>query len=147
MLEFLVAGIPLLLLVMAILQLSLLWMGQGAVDTAAHLAARKFALTARTDFGNARRAAFLEACRTCRIRPGGSLSSAALTTLDITRDGERKADRAAAGDALCVRLTHGVELIVPWVDRILYSLSPGRKLRLGDRYYLLLQSTRWVTVE
>jgi hypothetical protein len=46
-----------------------------------------------------------------------------------------------------VRLSHGVELDVPWIDRILYSLSPGRKFRLGDRYYLMLQSDRWVTVE
>lgn len=147
MVEFLLAGIPLLLLVMAILQLSLLWMGKGAVDTAAHLAARKFARAARVDFRNARQEAFLEAYRSCRNRPGGSLSSAFLTTLEITSDGDRLAERADAGDALCVRLSHGVELVVPWIDRILYSLSPGRKFRLGDRYYLMLQSDRWVTVE
>ena len=70
MIEFLLAGIPLLLLVMTILQLSLLWMGKGAVDTAAHLAARKFARIARVDFRNARQEAFLEAYRTCRNRPG-----------------------------------------------------------------------------
>ncbi len=147
MIEFLLAGVSMLLLVMAVIQLSLLWMGKGVVDAAAHLAARKFALIARTDFPNARQAAFLEACRTCRNRPGGSLASAAMTTLDITRDGERQANRATAGDALCVRLTHGVELIVPWVDRILYYLSPGKKFRLGGKYYLMIQSTRWVTVE
>ena len=147
MIEFLLAGIPLLLLVMAIIQLSLLWMGKGVVDTAAHLAARKFARIARVDFRDARQEAFLEAYRTCRNRPGGSLTTAAMTTLDITREGDRRAERANAGEALCVQLTHGVELIVPWVDRILYSLSPGRKFRLGDRYYLMLQSNRWVTVE
>jgi hypothetical protein len=147
MIEFLLAGIPLLLVVMSIFQLSLLWMGKGAVDTAAHLAARKFARIARTDFRNARQEAFLEAYRTCRNRPGGSLASAAMTTLDITRDGDRRPERANAGEALCVRLTHGVELVVPWVDRILYSLSPGEKFRLGDRYYLRLHAARWVTVE
>jgi hypothetical protein len=144
---FLLAGVPLLLFLLAIVQLSLLWMGKGAVDTAAHLAARKVALIARTDFRKAREAAFLEAYRTCRNRPGGELGSVALTTLDVTRDGDRRTDRATAGDALCVRLTHGVELIVPWIDRILYSLSPGRKVQIGNRYYLMLQSTRWVTVE
>ena len=54
MIEFLVAGIPLLLLMLAIVQLSLLWAGKSAVDTAAHLAARKFALVAREDFPKAR---------------------------------------------------------------------------------------------
>lgn len=147
MLEFLLAGVPLILFVMGILQLSLLWMGKGAVDTAAHLAARKFARTARVDFRNAKQEAFLEAHRVCRNRPGGSLSSAVLTTLEITADGERETERAVAGDALCVRLSHGVELVVPWIDRILYSLSPGRKFRLGDRYYLMMRSDRWVTVE
>lgn len=147
MLEFLLAGVPLVILVMAILQLSLLWMGKGAVDTAAHLAARKFARTARVDFRNARQQAFLEAHRICRSRPGGSSSSAVLTTLEITADGQRSAARAVAGDALCVRLSHGVELVVPWIDRILYALSPGRKFRLGEKYYLMMQSDRWVTVE
>ena len=147
MIEFLLAGVPFLLLLFTILQLSLLWMGKGVVDTAAHLAARKFARIARVDFRNARQAAFLEAYQACQNRPGGSLATVAMTTLDITRDGDRRTDRATAGDALCVRLTHGVELIVPWVDRILYFLSPGKKVRLGNRYYLMLQSTRWVTVE
>ena len=147
MIDFLLAGIPLLVLLLAILQLSLLWMGKGVVDTAAHLAARKFARSARVDFRNARQAAFLEAYQACRNRPGGSLASVAMTTLDITRDGERGTDRATPGEALCVRLTHGVELIVPWVDRFLYLLSPGKKFRVGDRYYLMLQSARWITVE
>jgi Flp pilus assembly protein TadG len=147
MLEFMLAGIPLLLLLMTIIQLSLLWIDKGAVDTAAHFAARKLARTARVDFPNARQEAFLEACRTCMDRPTGSMSSVAITTLDITRDCERKVEHAASGDALCVRLTHGVELVVPWVDWILYLLSPGPKTQLGNRYYLMLQSTRWVTVE
>ncbi len=147
MTEFLLAGIPLLLLLLATAQLSILWIGKGAVDTAAHLAARKFARIARTDFRKAREAAFAEALQGCRNRPGGSLGSVALTSLDITGGGDRKIDRAIAGDALCVRLTHGVELVVPWIDRILFSLSPGEKIRLGGRYYLMLQSKRWVTVE
>jgi len=147
MVEFLLAGVPLLLFLMAVLQISILWMGKGAVDTAAHLAARKFARTARADFPNARQAAFLEAYRTCRNRPGGSFASVAMTTLDITGAGDRRTDRAVPGEALRIRLTHGVELVVPWVDRILYSLSPGKKMRVGNKYYLLLQSDRWVTVE
>jgi hypothetical protein len=147
MIEFLLAAVPLLLLVLTTVQLSLLWVGKGAVDTAAHLAARKFARTARSDFRKAREAAFAEAFRTCRNRPGGSMGSVALTALEITADRDRRIDRASAGDALCLRLTHGVELIVPWIDRLLFSLSPGEKVRLGDRYYLMLHSERWVTVE
>jgi len=147
MIEFLLAGVPLLLLMLAIVQLSLLWAGKSAVDTAAHLAARKFARVAREDFRKAREAAFLEAFRVCRNRPGGSLGSAAMTSLDVTKDGERGASRAETGEALCVRLTHGVELVVPWVDRILFTLSPGKKTRLGGHFYLMLQSSRWVTVE
>ncbi|GAB4238698.1 MAG: hypothetical protein OHK0028_16390 [Deltaproteobacteria bacterium] len=147
MVEFLVAGVPLLLLMLAVVQLSLLWAGKGAVDTAAHLAARKFARSARVDFRKARENAFLEAMQVCRTRPGGSIGSAMMTSLDVTTDGEKNADRASAGEALCIRLTHGVELIVPWIDRILFLLSPGRKVRLGNHYYLMLQTTRWVTVE
>jgi len=147
MVEFLIAGTALLFLMLAILQLSLLWAGKGAVDTAAHLAARKFARGAREDFRKAREAAFLEAYRICRERPGGALGTAALTALDITRDGRQGNGRAGAGDAMCVRLTHGVELVVPWIDRILFALFPGKKVRLGGRHYLMLQTTRWVTVE
>jgi len=147
MFEFLLAGIPLLLFLMMILQLSLLWIDKGTVDTAAHFAARKLARTARINFENARQEAFHEAWQTCLSRPGGSLASMSMTTLDITRDCERKTDRAVAGDALCVRLTHGVELIVPWANWFLFLLSPGPKTSIENRYYLMLQSTRWVTVE
>ncbi len=147
MIEFLLAGTLLLLFLLAILQMSLLWAGKGAVDTAAHFAARAFARSARVDFRKARETAFLEAFRICRNRPGGALGTAAMTALDITYDGERGANRASPGDALCVRLTHGVELVVPWIDRILYALSPGEKIRVGDHFYLMLHATRWVTVE
>ena len=147
MVEFLLAGTVLLILLLGVVQLSLLWAGKGSVDAAAHLAARRFARSARIDYRKAREVAFLEAFRVCRERPGGTLGTAALTALDITRDGERGGERAAAGDAVCVRLTHGVELIVPWVDRILYALFPGKKAMVGDRRYLMLQATRWVTVE
>lgn len=147
MIEFLLAGVPLLLLMLAIVQLSLLWAGKSAVDTAAHLAARKFARIAREDFRKAREMAFLEAFQACRNRPGGSFGSVVMTSLDVTKDGERGANRANAGEALCVRLTHGVELVVPWIDRILFTLSPGKKFRLGGRFYLMMQSVRWVTVE
>jgi hypothetical protein len=147
MVEFLLAGAVLLFLALAVIQLSLLWAGKGTVDTAAHLAARRFARSARIDFRKAREAAFLEAFRICRERPGGTLGTAALTALDIARDGKPVGEGAASGDAVCVRLTHGVELIVPWVDRVLFSLFPGKKMVLGDRRYLMLQATRWVTVE
>jgi hypothetical protein len=147
MIEFLLAGVPLLLLMLAIVQLSLLWAGKSAVDAAAHLAGRKFARVAREDFRKAREMAFLEAFQVCRNRPGGSFGSAAMTALDVTTDGEQGANRADAGEALCIRLTHGVELVVPWIDRVLFTLSPGKKIRLGDHYYLMMQSTRWVTVE
>jgi hypothetical protein len=147
MTEFLLAGVPLLLLILAIVQLSLLWAGKSAVDTAAHLAARKFARTAREDFRKAREMAFLEAFQVCRNRPGGTFGSAAMTALDVTKDGERGANRAVAGEALCVRLTHGVELVVPWIDRVLFVFSPRKMIRLGDHYYLMMQSSRWVTVE
>jgi hypothetical protein len=147
MIEFLLAGVPLLLLILAILQLSLLWAGKSAVDTAAHLAGRKFARIAREDFRKAREMALMEALLVCRNRPGGTFGSAAMTALDVTRDGDQGANRASAGEALCIRLTHGVELVVPWVDRILYALSPGKKTHFGNHYYLMLQSSRWVTVE
>jgi len=147
MIEFLLAGVPLLLLILAIVQLSLLWAGKSAVDTAAHLASRKFARIAREDFRRARDLAFLEAFQVCQNRPGGSFGSAAMTALDVTKDGEQGANHADAGEALCVRLTHGVELVIPWIDRILFALSPGKKIRLGDHYYLMMQSSRWVTVE
>jgi hypothetical protein len=147
MIEFLLAAIPLLLLVLATAQLSLLWVGKGAVDTAAHLSARKFARIARADLRTARVAALAEALETCRNRPGGSLGSVALTTLDIASDSDRRIERATAGDPIRLRLTHGVELVVPWIDRIFYALSSGKKIRVGDRYYLMLQSERWVTVE
>ena len=147
MIEFVFAAVPLLLLLLATAQLSLLWIGKGAVDTAAHLAARKFAQIARFDLRKAREAAFAEAFEVCRNRPGGSFGSVAMTTLDIGADADRQVERTTAGDAIRVRLTHGVELVVPWIDRILFALSPGRKIRLGDRYFLMLQSERWVTVE
>jgi len=129
MIEFLLAGVPLLLLMLAIVQLSLLWAGKSAVDTAAHLAARKFSRVAREDFRKAREMAFLEAFQVCRNRPGGSFGSAAMTALDAVgqADAERLAGVRAVGS--------------------LFALSPGKKMRLGSHYYLMLQSTRWVTVE
>jgi hypothetical protein len=148
MMEFLVGCPVLLLLVMGIIQFSLLWASQGAVETAAHLAARKFALFARTDFRKAKSAALAEATSVCLQRPGGRLGSAHLTSIDFSRR-ETGADlqTARAGEAFCLRLTHWVELCVPWVNRILFAIAPVQKTMIQGQYYLLLQSSRWVTVE
>jgi len=88
MIEFLLAGIPLLFLMLAIVQLSILWAGKSAVDTAAHLAARKFARVARDDFPKAREMAFLEAFQVCRNRPGDR-SIGRHDRLDVTKDGDQ----------------------------------------------------------
>ncbi len=148
MLEFLAAGIVLGALVFALIQCALLWAGQGAVETASHFAARKFAVTARTDCRKARQAALAEAMSMCRNRPGGRSAGAAMTTLDFSPNGAgRTPVKANPGDAYRVILTHWVELAIPWIDSLLYSLASCPKTRIGDRYYLGLQATRWVTVE
>ena len=71
MMEFLVGCSVLLLLAMGTIQLSLLWSGQGAVETAAHFAARKFALHARTDFRKAKAVALAEASSIWATDSGG----------------------------------------------------------------------------
>ncbi len=148
MLEFLAGGLIVGVVVFALIQCALLWAGQGAVETASHLAARRFALTARTDCRKAREAALAEAVLMCRNRPGGRVARAAMTTLDFFRNGTGiTPPKATAGDAYRVRLTHWVELAVPWIDRLLFSLASCPKTRIGDRYYLGLQATRWITVE
>lgn len=148
MMEFLVGCTVLLLLVMGLIQLSLLWASQGAVETAAHLAARKFALFARTDFRKAKAAALAEATSICLHRPGGRLGSAHLTSIDFSRQKTGTLPQSAlAGEAFCLRLTHWVELCVPWVNRILFAVAPVKKATIQGQYYFLLQSSRWVTVE
>ncbi|MBI5419160.1 MAG: hypothetical protein HZA60_03630 [Deltaproteobacteria bacterium] len=148
MIGFLVGSIVLATLIFSIIQFAFLWAGQGAVETAAHFAARKFALNARLDIRKAKSVALSEASFLCRQRPGGKWESAALTSLDFAREGEdSSATRAVTGEAYRVRLTHWVELVVPWVDRVLFTVAPVRKAKLGDKYYLLLHATRWVTVE
>jgi hypothetical protein len=148
MVEFLVGGFALLLFVMGTVQLSLLWAGQGAVETATHFAARKFALHARTDFRKAKEAALAEATSLCLHRPGGKWGSAQLTSIEFSRQrGESPSYSASPGEAYCLRLTHWLELNVPWVNRILFSVAPVKKARIQGHYYLLLQSSRWVTVE
>lgn len=148
MVEFLGGGVLLLLAVMGLIQLSLVWAGQAATETAAHFAARRFALLARTDFRRAEDAALAEATALCRHRPGGNAGAAQLTSIDVFPHGSRDAGGPArAGDAYCLRVTHGVELRVPWVNRILFTLAPTKKTQLHDRYVLLLKSSRWVTVE
>lgn len=147
-LEFLAAGIVLGALAFSLIQCALLWAGQGAVETASHFAARKFALTARADCRKAREAALAEAMRMCTNRPGGRSASAAMTTLNFSRNGTGSAPvKAIPGDAYRVSLTHWVELAVPWIDKLLFSLASCPKTKIGNRYYLGLQATRWITVE
>jgi len=148
MIGFLIGTVVLTTLIFSVIQLLFLWAGQGAVETAAHFAARKFAINARADYRKARAAALTEASSLCRNRPGGKWESAALTSLDFDRDGNSSPmSVAASGEAYRIRLTHGVELIVPWANRLLFFLAPVPKTRVGDKYYLFLNATRWATVE
>lgn len=148
MIGFIIGTFVLAGTIFSIIQLLFLWAGQGAVETAAHFAARKFAINARMDMKKAKTVALAEASSLCRNRPGGKWESATLTSLDFTRDGgNSSAAGAIPGDAYSIRLTHGVELIVPWVNRLLFELAPVPKTKIGNRYYLLLKTTRWATVE
>jgi len=148
MVEFLFGGTVLLMVVMGAIQLSLLWAGQGAVETAAHFAARKFALHARIDIRKAKEAALAEAASFCLHRPGGKSGSTRLTSIEFSRQGKgNPAHYALPGEAYCLRLTHWLELSVPWINRILYAIAPVKKTRTKEQYFLLLHSSRWVTVE
>lgn len=148
MVEFLAAGAAVSAMIFTAIQIAILWAGQGSVDTAAHFAAREFARSARDDFREAKSAALAKAVGLCRLRPGGTLGDAALTSLDFTREPSgAPAGLPAAGDAYRVRLNHWVELVVPLANRILYEVAPVRKARVGGRYYLVLHATRYVTVE
>jgi Flp pilus assembly protein TadG len=109
MIEFLLAGVPLLLLMLAIVQLSLLWAGKSAVDTAAHLASRKFASGAREDFRKAREMAFLEAFQVCRNRPGGSFGSAAMTSTSSAPSSRRTKWNAPPGPLPSISSTCTIE--------------------------------------
>jgi len=148
MVEFLVAGPLLLLLIFSTIQIAFLWAGQGSVDTAAHFAAREFAQSARANAGKARRDALARAMALCRKRPGVGFANAALTSLDFSREGPGRGPQIpVSGEAYRVTLKHWVELVVPMANRLLFALAPVEKARLGDRYYLILRATRFVTVE
>ncbi len=148
MIGFLIGAVVIAAMTFSIIQFAFLWAGQGAVETAAHFAARKFALNARVDFRSAKASALAEASSLCKNRPGGKWESAALTSLNFARNGEDDpAARPLQGEAYRIRLTHGVELIVPWINRILFLLAPIPKACVGDKYFLFLHATRWVTVE
>lgn len=148
MVEYLVGGTVLLMVAMGAVQLSLLWAGQSAVETAAHFAARKFALHARADVRKAKEAALAEAASLCLHRPGGKWGATRLTSIEFSRPGISGPARSALpGDAYCLRLTHWLELSVPWVNRILYAIVPVTKTRTREQYFVLLHSSRWVTVE
>lgn len=146
--EFLASATVVLFLLLALVQLAFLFAGQGAVQTAAHFAARKFALNARTDIRKAPSAALAEASQICRNRPGARWADASMTRLDVTEHNSGRArERAAAGQVFELHLTHWVELVVPWVDRILFAVAPGLKIRIGDKYYLAVEARRLLTVE
>jgi len=148
MIGFLIGTIVFAAMTFSIIQFAFLWAGQGAVEAAAHFAARKFALHARADFTSAKASALAEASSLCKNRPGGKWESAALTSLNFARNGEDDpASRALSGEAYRIHLTHGIELIVPWINRILFLLAPIPKVCVGNKYYLFLHATRWVTVE
>jgi len=148
MIGFLIGSMVIAAMTFSIIQFAFLWAGQGAVETAAHFAARKFALNARVDFRSAKASALAEASSLCKDRPGGKWESAALTSLNFARNGEDDlVTRALTGEAYRIHLTHGVELIVPWINRILFLLAPIPKVCVGNKYYLFLHATRWVTVE
>lgn len=148
MIEFLAGAFLFGIMVFSLIQFGFLWAGQGAVETAAHFASRKFAFNARSDMRKAEAAALAEASTLCRNRPGGRWENATLTTIQFSLNGtEGNPLHAQSGEAYKVRLTHGVQLIVPWVNRILFHLAPVPKMRIDDRYYLVLDATRWVTVE
>ena len=148
MIGFLIGAAAIAVLAFSVIQFALLWAGQGAVETAAHFAARKFALNARGDFRSAKSSALAEASFHCKNRPGGKWESAALTSINFARDGEdNPVTRAISGEAYRVHLSHGIELIVPWINRILFLVAPIPKTCVGNKYYLFLHATRWVTVE
>lgn len=148
MIEFIAGGFLFGTLVISAIQLGFLWAGKGAVETAAHFASRKFAFNARSDMRKAEAEALAEATNLCRNRPGGKWEDATLTTIQFSLNGIGNIPlHARSGEAYKVRLTHGVQLIVPWVNRVLFHLAPVPKMRIDDKYYLLLDATRWVTVE
>ncbi len=146
--EFLIGGSVLLLLIFTLVQLAFLLSGKGAVETAAHFAARKFAISARKDFQKAKASALSEASLICRHRIGGNYTNLTMTTLNFfAADGSPAEGDARTGDAYQVNLSHWVELVVPWANRILFTLAPVKKVRLGERFYFVLNSSRLVTVE
>lgn len=142
------AGPVLLLLIFSAIQISLLWAGQGSIDTAAHFAAREFAQSARADTGKAKRAALARATALCRMRPGVRYAKTSLTSLVFSREGSGRGPGApASGEAYRVTLKHWVELAIPVANRLLFALAPVEKARIGGRYFLVLHATRFVTVE
>ena len=148
MIEFIAGTFLVGTLLFSVIQFGFLWAGQGAVETAAHFAARKFAFNARLDLRGAESAALAEASALCRNRPGGKWEDATLTSIQFSLNGTGGTPfKARTGEAYKVRLTHGVELVVPWVNRLLFLLAPIPKTRIDNKYYLFLNATRWVTVE
>lgn len=148
MVGVLAGGVLFALLLFGIIQLMILWTGQSAVEAAAHFAARRFALLARTDPVRARQAALSEASRLCRERPGGRGARAAMTSVDLLpRLPPGPATPPRPGATYQVGLTHWVELAVPWVDRLVYAVATTPKTRIGNRYYVALRASRRITVE
>lgn len=146
MVEFLVVSSFLLLAFLAVAQLSMLYVGNGAVEAAAHFAGRAFARTARADFPRARAEALRAASEGCARRFGGGRTDLSQTVLQV-EPGYRGSAPPAAGEAWIVRLTHAFELTVPLAAPILYAVAPLPKVRVGRRFLLYLRSSRVVTVE
>jgi hypothetical protein len=146
MIEFLVVASVLLLAVLSVAQLCFLYVGKGAVETAAHFASRAFARSARADFLKARSDTLRVASEGCSRRLGGSPSPLSQTVVQVEREnGDGSPPRP--GDAWIVRLTHAFELTVPVAAPVLYAVSPIPKVRIGNRFLLYLRSARVVTVE
>jgi Flp pilus assembly protein TadG len=146
MVEFLAVASVLFLALLSLAQLSFLYAGKGAVETAAHFASRAFARAARANYPAARAEALRVAAEGCAKRPGGYSSTLSQTMVRMERD-DGQAPRPAAGETWVVRLTHAFELSVPVAGPLLYALAPLPKVRIGTRFLLYLRSARAVTVE
>lgn len=147
MAEFLIVACVFFFLFFSALQVVYLLESQSAVEAAAHFAARRFALCAREGFRKAEASALAEGDRLCRQRPGGE-STASSTSIAIALEGgPRTPGTPHPGEAYRVRLSHLVEPTVPWAGELLFRILPLPKATACGRPCVVLQATRFVTVE